>query len=375
MKLTKETSTGLETKTNQTLRPQNLLDVVQWENLFNDTGEADKRAVTAKQIIFQGGIDPALRKEVWKFLLGFYSWESTHQERQEERKRKINEYFCMKRQWQTFTPGQERRFSLLRERKTLIAKDVARTDRAVKFFAGEENPNVQILHDILLTYCMYDFDLGYVQGMSDLLSPLLMVMENEVDAFWCFVGLMDRMWHNFELDQANTKKQLLQIGKLMQFYDPELFAYLERHDSGNFFFCFRWVLILFKREFPYGEIPRLWEVMWTDLPCSNYHIIFALAILESERKEIMDNEFGFNEILQHINDATFTFSLDEMLSNAERISQELLQNDGLPTHIREILGLPPLSPPSPGPRSGSVSSGAGTSGDETDPSSPEDMNS
>ena len=34
---------------------------------------------------------------------------------------------------------------------------------------------------------------GYVQGMSDLLSPILYVMNNEVDAFWCFVGFMDRV--------------------------------------------------------------------------------------------------------------------------------------------------------------------------------------
>lgn len=34
---------------------------------------------------------------------------------------------------------------------------------------------------------------GYVQGMSDLLSPILFVMENEVDAFWCFVSFMDQM--------------------------------------------------------------------------------------------------------------------------------------------------------------------------------------
>ena len=34
---------------------------------------------------------------------------------------------------------------------------------------------------------------GYVQGMSDLLSPILMVMDDEVDAFWCFVGFMDHI--------------------------------------------------------------------------------------------------------------------------------------------------------------------------------------
>ena len=32
-----------------------------------------------------------------------------------------------------------------------------------------------------------------LQGMSDLAAPILYVMRDEVEAFWCFAGLMDRM--------------------------------------------------------------------------------------------------------------------------------------------------------------------------------------
>lgn len=39
-------------------------------------------------------------------------------------------------------------------------RDVSRTDRTNKFYEGPENPGLSLLHDILLTYCMYHFDLG-----------------------------------------------------------------------------------------------------------------------------------------------------------------------------------------------------------------------
>jgi len=41
-----------------------------------------------------------------------------------------------------------------------VEKDVARTDRTHVFFHGDNNPNITVLYDILLTHCMYNFDLG-----------------------------------------------------------------------------------------------------------------------------------------------------------------------------------------------------------------------
>ena len=69
----------------------------------------------------------------------------------------------MKGQWRSISAEQEERFSAFRERKTQIEKDVSRTDRTHPFFAGDGNRNVELLQDILMTFIMYDFDLGYVQ--------------------------------------------------------------------------------------------------------------------------------------------------------------------------------------------------------------------
>lgn len=41
-----------------------------------------------------------------------------------------------------------------------------RTDRSLPFYDGDDNPNVDILRDILLTYSFYNFDLGYCQVIN-----------------------------------------------------------------------------------------------------------------------------------------------------------------------------------------------------------------
>ena len=49
------------------------------------------------------------------------------------------------------------------------------------------------MKDMLLTYNELNRDLGYVQGMSDLLAPIYAVEQDDAVAFWGFVGFMQRM--------------------------------------------------------------------------------------------------------------------------------------------------------------------------------------
>lgn len=69
----------------------------------------------------------------------------------------------MKAQWQSISSDQEERFTAFREHKCQIDKDVSRTDRTHPYFEGDDNPSTKVLQDILMTYIMYNFDLGYVQ--------------------------------------------------------------------------------------------------------------------------------------------------------------------------------------------------------------------
>lgn len=50
--------------------------------------------------------------------------------------------------------------------------------------------------------------------MSDLLSPILFVMEDESESFWCFVALMDRLGPNFNRDQNGMHSQLFALSKV-----------------------------------------------------------------------------------------------------------------------------------------------------------------
>ena len=83
-----------------------------------------------------------------------------------------------------------------------------RTDRHIPLFEGEDIPHpdpdspfaesgtnvhMEQMKDMLLTYNEWNRELGYVQGMSDLLAPIYAVMQDDAVAFWGFVGFMGRM--------------------------------------------------------------------------------------------------------------------------------------------------------------------------------------
>ncbi|XP_047157394.1 TBC1 domain family member 15 isoform X1 [Vigna umbellata] len=290
----------------------------EWIIFLDSEGRVTDSEALRKRV-FYGGLDHELRNEVWSLLLGYYPYESTYAEREFQKSVKKSEYENIKNQWQSISSAQAKRFTKFRERKGLIEKDVVRTDRSIPFYEGDDNPNVNILRDILLTYSFYNFDLGYCQGMSDLLSPILFVMDDESEAFWCFVALMERLGPNFNRDQNGMHSQLFALSKLVELLDSPLHNYFKQRDCLNYFFCFRWILIQFKREFEYEKTMRLWEVLWTHYPSEHLHLYLCVAILNRYRGKIIREEMDFDTLLKFINELSGHIDLDANLRDAEAL--------------------------------------------------------
>uniref|UniRef100_A0A0D9VK31 TBC1 domain family member 15 n=1 Tax=Leersia perrieri TaxID=77586 RepID=A0A0D9VK31_9ORYZ len=294
------------------------LSVEEWSAFLDPEGRVmDSKALRRR--VFYGGVDHVLRKEVWKFLLGYHEYDSTYAEREYLAVMKRAEYEAIKSQWKSISPTQAKRFTKFRERKGLIDKDVVRTDRSVPYYEGDDNQNVVVLRDILLTYSFYNFDLGYCQGMSDFLAPILYVMEDESESFWCFAILMERLGANFNRDQNGMHAQLLALSKLVELLDTPLHNYFRQNDCLNYFFCFRWVLIQFKREFSFDQIMLLWEVLWTHYLSEHFHLYLCVAILKRYRSRIIGEQMDFDTLLKFINELSGEINLDRALKDAEAL--------------------------------------------------------
>ncbi|CAN6812914.1 unnamed protein product [Brassica oleracea] len=288
------------------IKPGKTLSVRKWQAAFTQEGFLDMGKTLNR--IQQGGIHPTIRGEVWEFLLGCYDPKSTFEEREQIRQRRRSQYASWKQECKQMFPvigsggfitapvitekgqpildplvlqetnlGEDSDFfkelesrgpldkKVIQWMLTLhqIGLDVNRTDRTLVFY--EKKENLSKLWDILALYAWIDDDVGYCQaGMSDLCSPMIMLLEDEADAFWCFERLMRRLRGNFRSTgrSVGVEAQLTHLASITQIIDPKLHHHLENLGGGDYLFAIRMIMVQFRREFSFCDSLYLWEMMW-----------------------------------------------------------------------------------------------------------------
>lgn len=78
-----------------------------------------------------------------------------------------------------------------------IDKDVSRCDRNYYYFSNENVANLDKIRNVICTYVWEHLEVGYMQGMCDLLAPILVIFDDESISYGCFCKLMERMIENF----------------------------------------------------------------------------------------------------------------------------------------------------------------------------------
>lgn len=140
---------------------------------FHDSVGQIIHPLNMRSVIFKGGIEPGLRRVVWKHILNVYPDGMTGRERMDYMKRKAMEYFRLREVWRVVVQkgpvvGE------LAYVTSMVRKDVLRTDRLHPFYAGnDDNQNIAALFNVLTTYALNHPAVSYCQGMSDIASPLL----------------------------------------------------------------------------------------------------------------------------------------------------------------------------------------------------------
>ncbi|KAL8602471.1 hypothetical protein ACOMHN_065184 [Nucella lapillus] len=219
--------------------------------------------------VYQGGIENSLRRVAWRHLLCVFPDNLSGRERFDYLKRKESEYHSLRDEWkERFDRG-----STTEEVKHvafMVKRDVLRTDRTHRIYAGGDdnnlNKNVESLFNILVTYALTHPDVSYCQGMGDLASPLLVIQKDEAQAYMCFCSLMSRLRYNFSADGTAMMTQFRHLAELLRVHDPDFYEYLQGINAHDLFFCYRWLLLQLKREFPFEDALYMLEVMWSTLP-------------------------------------------------------------------------------------------------------------
>ncbi|KAL6564078.1 hypothetical protein OROHE_005318 [Orobanche hederae] len=286
--------TRFKARVGKTLSPR------RWNAAFSEDGHLDIAGVLRR--IQRGGIHPTIKGAVWEFLLGCYDPNSTYDERTEVREQRRKQYAAWKDLCQKMvtaigsgkfitTPiitdgghpvqypsastnvqdnnGTVSNGDPLDQREinwklglpqiiSALGLDVVRTDRTLVYYENEANQAK--LWDVLAVYAWVDKDIGYVQGMNDICSPMVILFEHEADAFWCFERVMRRLMST--TTSMGVQSQLGTLAQIIKAIDPKLHQHLEELDGGEYLFAIRMLMVLFRREFSFVDAMYLWEVMW-----------------------------------------------------------------------------------------------------------------
>ncbi|CAG2115921.1 unnamed protein product, partial [Medioppia subpectinata] len=143
-----------------------------------------------------------------------------------------------------------------------IDLDVNRTYRNHIMFRERYNTKQQMLFRVLVAYSVYNSEIGYCQGMSQIAALLLMYM-NEEDAFWSLSALMVDDKHAMHGFFIPGFPKLIRFARhhdaITQKFLPKLSKLFKKYDIDSTLYTLKWFFQCFLDRVPFSLTLRLWD--------------------------------------------------------------------------------------------------------------------
>ncbi|XP_048233006.1 rab GTPase-activating protein 22 isoform X2 [Ricinus communis] len=353
------------------------------------------------------GVHPTIKGLVWEFLLGCYDPNSTFEERNQLRQNRREQYCRWKADCQNMVPvigsGKFITTPIITDDGQPIMDSSRNNDHGGHvwmLFAQIEHLSsmrvsltrqnfgmfLQFMHGSIMTLVMYKVNSSelydcttqsncyavYIAcaGMNDICSPMVILLENEADAFWCFDHAMQKLRENFRCSASSmgVQTQLGTLSQVIKTVDPKLHQHLEELDGGEYLFAFRMLMVLFRREFTFADALYLWELMWAmeynpsifssyeepisaadkGLPilndkllkqCGKFEknnvktgysdnsplaVFLVASVLEARNKQILKEARGLDDVVQILGDITGSLDAKKVCEGALKIHKKYL---------------------------------------------------
>lgn len=283
-----------------------------WDQFFPDSEKLRTRTYK--------GIPNALRGEVWSRLLN------------------IN----MLKQEQSGKYQEMLEYGILYSKDVRqIDLDVNRTYRNHIMFRERYNTKQQMLFRVLVAYSVYNTEVGYCQGMSQIAALLLMYMDEE-DAFWSISSLMSNDRHAMHGFFIPGFPKLIRFAKhhdkIIQKFLPKVWKHFKKFDIDSTLYTLKWFFQCFLDRVPFSLTLRLWDVFLLDgeviLTGMSYTLLklHKRSILRKPMEETieflqveLEKDFGYHDdsAIQALQQSIQDLRKYKML-NAERPSESEL---------------------------------------------------
>ncbi|KAJ2807401.1 GTPase-activating protein [Coemansia guatemalensis] len=203
-----------------------------------------------------------------------------------------------------------------------IRHDLARTFPKLDYFRDADGAGQEGLFNVLRAYALFDSEVGYCQGLSFVVGPLLLNMPDE-EAFCVLVRLMYTygLRGHFLPTMDDLKLRLYQFVQVFHETLPWLARHFDEQGVQPSMYVSQWLMTMFAYRLPIELTFRLFDVVFAEgLDCL---LRVAIAVLKRSQTRLLSLEF--EAIMQYLNDGPlFAFyshaSPDMLVHDANQIT-------------------------------------------------------